>query len=362
MFDFFKSITSPSFLGVDIGTTSIKIVEVAKGKTRPELKNYGILESYGHLERINNAIQTSSLKIAETDTMQLLKALLDKSKFRSDEVIASIPSFSAFITLLEIPKMSETEIKSAMKYQIGQYIPLPVSEVAIDWLRVGQRQDEQGFVKEQILLISLPHETIRRYQNIFKNAGLKLIALEVESLSLIRSSAAEEQKPTIIADIGARSTNIVIIEQGNLKYNYQTDFAGANLTQVLSSGLGINIRRAENLKKEKGFLESENSEISTLMAPFMDAIINDIKRAKNKYEQNFGAKIEKIILAGGGAKFLGISRYFESQLSLPVVIADPFSRVSYPSSIEPLVRELGPSFSVAIGLGIREFIDKAQTL
>lgn len=360
MFNFFKQIAQPSFLGVDIGTTSIKIVEIAKGKTIPELKNYGILESYGHLERINNAIQTSSLKISEKDTIELIEALLEKSKFGSEEAIASIPSFAAFITLLEIPQMSEKEISSAMKYQIGQYIPLPVSEVAIDWLKVGQRQDDQGFVKDQILLISLPNEIIKKYQNIFKAVGLKLKAIEVESLSLIRAVAAGEQKPTIIADIGARSTNIAAIDSGNLKYNYQTDFAGANLTQVLSSGLGINIRRAENLKKEKGFLSSENSEISTLMTPFLDAILNEVKRAKNKYEQSFGVKIEKIILSGGGAKLLGIAKHFESRFDLPVEIPSPFSNISYSASIEPLVRELGTSFSVAVGLGIRQLVQSPE--
>ena len=345
-----------SYLGVDIGTSSIKIVEIAKGKTKPELKNYGILESYGHLERINNAIQTSSLKMSERDTSELLKNLLTHSKFSTTEVIVSIPSFSAFITLLEMPKMSGAEIAKTMQYQISQYIPMPISEVSIDWLKVGERQDDQGFVKDQILLISVPNEIINKYKNIFRTAGLKLKALEVEGLSLTRAIASDDKTPTLVIDIGARSTNIIVVDQGALKYNYQADFSGANLTQVLASGLGINIRRAEQLKKEKGLLEGGGSEISTLMIPLLDAILNEARRARNKYEQSFSNKIGKIILAGGGAKLLGIDKYIESQFNVPVIICNPFSKVSYPPSIEPLIRELGPAFAVAIGLGIREFV------
>jgi type IV pilus assembly protein PilM len=92
------------------------------------------------------------------------------------------------------------------------------------------------------------------------------------------------------------------------------------------------------------------------MMPFLDAIINEIKRVNSKYEQNFNSKIQKIILSGGGAKLLGIDNYFSSQFNLPVSTINPFLKVNYPQSIEPLIRDLGPSFSVAIGLGIKEFI------
>jgi len=356
MFNLSKLIGTQSYLGIDIGTTSIKAVEISKGKIKPELRNYGILESYGHLERINSSIQTSSLKISENDTAELLKVLLKNAKFKTTEVIASIPSFAAFVTLLEIPKMSETEITASMKFQLSQYIPLPISEVSIDWIKVGERQDEQGFLKEQILLISVPNEIIKKYTAIFKLAGLRLRALEVESLSLLRAAELENELTTMIIDIGARSTNIAVAERNALKYNYQTDFAATNLTQVLANGLGINNKRAEKIKKEKGLMDSSGAEISTLMTPFIDAILGEVRRVNGKYEQNFKGKINKIILSGGGSKLLGLDGYFSSQLNLPVSIINPFLKVNYPQSIEPLVRDLGPSFSVAIGLGIKEFI------
>ena len=345
-----------SYLGVDIGTASIKIVEIAKGDPKPRLINYGILESAGHLERVNNAIQTSSLKIVDKDVAELLKMIVKKSKFRSKDVIASIPSFSVFITLLEFPKMPKEEMVNAMTYQVKQYIPIPITEVTFDWFAVGERQDDQGFFKEQILLISVPNEVINKYKNIFKLAGLNLKALEVESLSLIRSLVAGDPTTTIIADIGARSTNIAVADQNALKFNQQIDFSGTALTQSLSSGLGINIKRAEELKKERGLLGTgDEFDLSTLMTPYLDVIINEIKRTKDSYEQKTEAKVERVILAGQGSKLLGIEKYFENQLNLPTAIGNPLLRVGYSEEVGPLFKEIAPGFAVAIGLGIREF-------
>ena len=358
MLIFFRGLLGKkSYLGVDIGTTSIKMVEISKGRIQPKLQNYGILESYGHLERLNDAIQTSSLKLAERQTAELLKLLLKKIKIKTFDAIASIPAFSTFITILEIPEMSEIDAAKAVPFQIRQHIPLPTSEVAIEWLKVGKKEDEKGFSKQEILVISVPNEQIRRYQNVFKLAGLKLKALEVETLGLIRALIANDPTPTLIVDIGARSTNIAVAEGGFLKHNYQTDFAGGSLTQAIASGLNINIRRAEELKKQRGLLAAGGEyELSTLTLPFLDAIINEAKRAGANYEKSQGVKVERVILTGGGANLLGIEKYFEEQINLPTVIGNPFSKVKYPPRIEPIVKELGPSFSVAIGLGIKEFV------
>ncbi len=345
-----------SYLGVDIGTTSIKMVEILKGRRQPKLQNYGILESYGHLERLNDAIQTSSLKIMEKETANLLRLLLDKLKIKTRQAIASIPAFSTFVSLIEMPTMSEADTAKTVSFQIRQYIPLPASEVAIEWIKVGEKQDENGFTKQQIVIISVPNEQIRKYQNIFKLAGLKLKALEMESLSLIRALIGNDPTPTLIVDIGSRSTNIAAVDQGSLKYNYQTDFAGGSLTQAIAAGININIRRAEELKKQRGLLGAGGEyELSTLTLPFLDAIINEVKRARVSYEKSQERKIERVILAGGGANLLGIDKYFEEQINLPIIIGNPFSKIEYPSRIEPVVKELGPSFGVAIGLGIKEF-------
>ncbi|MDP2598649.1 MAG: type IV pilus assembly protein PilM [Candidatus Liptonbacteria bacterium] len=360
LFNFFKQSVSPSYLGVDIGTTSIKAVEVRSGKKRiAEVVNYGFLESSGYLARANQVLQTSSIKIFEKEALELLQVVLREMKPRATDVIASIPTFSAFLTVLDFPAMGPADLAKAMTYQARQYVPLPISEVAIDWMKVGESKDEKGFVHQQILLISVPQEQIKKYQRMFKLAGLNLKALEIESLSLARIFGGTDPTPTIVVDIGSRSTNIAFLEKGQLKFNAQSDFAGASLTQALAASLGINSLRAEELKKERGIVGTgPNYELSTIMLPFLDAIISEVKKARYKYISQFpeAPKLERAILAGGGANLLGIEKYFEREMEIKVVRAAPFTLFEYQPDIEPLVNELNPLMGVALGLALKEFI------
>lgn len=348
---------SKSFLGVDIGTTSIKIAEIINSGKKPKLRNYGWLETYGYLERLNDAIQTSSLRILEKDASKLVRFLVSQIKPKTNNVVASLPSFAAFITLLELPMMPAEDTAKAIVFQARQYIPLPVSEITLDWLKVGEREDEDGVKKQQILLTSVPNERIRSCQSIFKAAGLKLVALELESFSLARALVGNDPTPTILADIGGRSTNIAVIDKGFWKYNGRTDFAGGSLTQAIASSVNIDVKRAEELKKRIGLLGAGGEyELSTLLFPYLDVIIDEVRRVREFYEKEYGGKIERIILAGGGANLLGIENRFTEQLGLSTVKGMPFNKISYPPQLEAIANDLSPSLAVAIGLGIREFV------
>ncbi len=359
IFNFLGGKLSSSCLGVDIGTTSIKVVEAEQGKERPKIVNYGILESSGYLARANQVLQTSNLKIFEKEVVELLRVLLAQVRPHATDVVASIPTFTAFMTILDFPEMSAADLNKAITFQVRQYVPLPLSEVAIDWIKVGESKDERGFVHQQILLISVPQEQIKKYQRMFKLAGLNLKALEIESLSIARIFGGTDPTPTMVIDIGSRSTNIAFLEKGQLKFNSQSDLAGATLTQSLSTSLGINPLRAEELKKERGIVGTgPNYELSTIMLPFLDGILNEVKKAQYKYATQFPdtPKIERVMLSGGGANLLGIEKYTEREMGVPVVKAAPFARFEYQSAIEPLVPELNPVMSVALGLALREFI------
>jgi len=357
-FNFLKSLSGRAeYLGVDIGTTSVKIVELMETGGHPALRNYGILESYGHLERLNNAIQTSNLKMLDTETAELLRVLLKNLKTKTKNAIASLPPFLSFTALLDIPVMPPAEMARAMQYQARQFVPLPITEVTIDWMTVGEREDEKGAKFQQVFLVSVPNEHIRKYQKIFTLAGLNLKALEVEGVSLARLLTTGDPTESLIVDIGSRSTSISVAAGGSLKYSVQTDIAGGSLTQTISGGLGINIQRAEELKKRLGILgRGGEYELSSLMLPYLDVILGEVKRVKETYEKTYKNVIERVIITGGGANLLGIEKYMEQQFNLPIVKAAPFKKIEYPSHLEPIIEEVGTTFSVALGLGIRQFI------
>jgi type IV pilus assembly protein PilM len=261
------------------------------------------------------------------------------------------------MTMVDFPAMEAKDIEKALVYQAKQYVPMPLSEVALDWMKVGDYQDEKGFAHQKILLISVPQEQIKKYQHMFTAAGLRLHALEIEPLSIARVFAGDPT-PTIIVDIGSRSTDILFMEKGILAWSAQSDIAAASLTQALATSLGINPMRAEGLKKERGILGTgPNYELSTIMMPFLDAIVNEVKKSTYTYRQQFptAAEAERVILVGGGANLSGIEKYFEKEFNIPVVKATPFSRFEYPDAITPFIPELGVQMTVALGLGLKQF-------
>lgn len=332
------------------------MLELGNSKGKPTLKNYATLETSGHLERLNDAIQTSGLKIIDKETASLLQALFHEMKTGNKLAIASLPAFSAFTALLDLPIMPAGEVSKTMQYQARNFVPLPLTEVTIDWVMVKEFVDEKGVKKQRLFLTAVPNEQIKRYQNIFRLAGLNLQVLELETLSLARILTANDPTTTLIIDIGARSTAIAVASRGLLKYNSQTDFAGGFLTQAIANGLGINIRRAEELKKRRGLLGTGGEyEVSTLIIPYLDVILGEARRVKNLYEKHYQEGIERIILAGGGANLLGLPKYVADEFKLPALKASSFDKVSYPPSTAPLVGSLGASLSVSLGLGMRQF-------
>lgn len=357
-FSSLKRAISPSYLGVDIGTTAIKAVEVRKGEQLPAVVNYAAIESRSHLLRPSSVIQTSNLKMFDSQVADLLRTLIQKMKPQTKNVVASLSTFNAFTTIIDFPEMEPEELSKAISYQARQYIPVPISEVAVDWIKVGEYQDAKGFKHQHILLISVPNEQIARFKNIFASVGLTLAALEIETLSLVRSAIDGDQSSTLLIDIGSRSTNIIFADKGQLLFSAQSDFAGTTLTQALAQSLSINPMRAEELKRERGIIaEGPSREIATIMLPMLDAIVSEVRKAMFTYESRFAQppKIERVLLAGGGANLAGLEKYMSGVFNVPAKKIEPFVRFEYPQALQPILPELNPTFGVALGLALRQF-------
>jgi len=345
-----------SYLSVDIGTVAIKIVEIGAREGKISVTNYGIIESSDYLERVNGVIQTSSLGIADSDAVRMLKVLVAQMGTKTKEVVATIPSFTVFASSLDLPVMSAEEAAQAIPWQARSLIPLPMSAITIDWMPIGQFNDRSGAKMQKIFMIAIPNEQINAHRSIYKKAGLHLKILEVEGLSLARALTRGTQEDVLILDIGAFTSTIAVAGQGLLKYLSHTDFASNSLTQSLAKGLGISPKRAEMLKKQKGLTGMTGEYgLSTIMMPFIDAILNEASKAKNIFEKG-GGKISKIILSGGGGCMGGLTDYVDRQLSIPTERANPWETVSYLPQFTPLFQFVAPRLTIAVGAGIKRFI------
>jgi len=344
---------SKSGLGIDIGTTSIKVVELAHRSGVAKLESYGILENYAHLERINEAIQTSNFKIVEKTTAQYLSNLLKQSKIKSREANVSLPSFYTYMNLIELPILGKKEIEKAIYYQAKQYVPVSFSEIILDWQIVKQTD-----TRIYVLLSAVPKDIIERYTTIGRLAGVKIKTMELEIVSQVRSLLKNEKGLVAVVDVGGRATSICIVDEGIPQIMRTIDTAGGDLTQVVATGLAIAPMRAEEIKRLYGLVPPRGQEdVSKIMMPLLDVIKQEVLREISNYNKKTNRIVEKIYLTGGIANLPGIIDDFMRDLRVQVIKGDPFvlKTVEYDKKMEPIVKEIGTSLSCACGLAMRAF-------
>jgi type IV pilus assembly protein PilM len=344
-----------SFLGIDIGTSSIKVVQLKKGGDKFELETYGEISTVGYVERLNESFQSTSLKTIEAVTREMVKLILSKSNVDAKNTVMAVPIFSSFTSVIEMPEMNEKELAQAVEFEARKYIPIPASEVELDWKII-----ENGKGTKRILLIAVPKEVINKYIRIADSLNLKINALELESFSFARSLMNGDASCACILDIGARTTSLTIVDKGMIQMSHGLDIAGAEMTRVLASSMGVAFKRAEDFKLTHGIdnPESKNGEekkdIQEALLTLIDEIMNESERMINEYQSKTGHKIEKIILNGGSARMEGLKEHIEQKLKIKTLIADPWSKIIYSPQLKKTLEEIGPQFSVAVGAAMRE--------
>jgi len=339
------------FLGLDIGTTAIKAAELHFSGGRFQLSSYSILTNYGHLERLNDAIQTSSFKISEQSVAGMVSTILKKSKIDVADVVMSVSNFSSYTTVLDFPYVSDKEISQAMPFQAKQHVPIPMSEVVLDHQVV---EEQSG--RLLILLIAVPKDLINRYIKIAKLCNLKIKAIELEAISMARILMAKDPNPSLILDIGGRITSLVVTDKSSVRMTGTIDIAGGDLTQLLSSGLSVSPMRAEEIKKAYGLKPPPGQEsITGLMTTVLDNIKLEAERMIAAYYRKSGRTINQIYVTGGSANLIGLLEYFSTNSNLKFIKGDLFELglVDYTPSLAPIIKDIGPSLTVACGLAVK---------
>lgn len=354
-----------SLLGIDIGTSSVKVAEIAGNAKEATLLSYGELRSYGYLTRLREPLQSSALTMLESDVAEMIRNILEVSGARSRRASVGIPLFSSFFTTLELPPMTQQELQEAIPYQAQQIVPIPVSEVILDWEIIGRIGGTQGGGQARekllVLLVAVPREVVDRYVRIAKLAAVELEALEVEAFSLVRAAFRGDQRTLALLDIGARSTNMLVAEEGTVRLSRSIDASGSELTSGVARSLGIGMGRAEAMKIAYGIGDAASPDIRRLLTGVLETIVGELTKLVATYRRNYGKSVEALVLTGGSSTLPGLPTYLADRLSLPVSLASPFRGLHYPQELEPVLEEIGPSFTVAVGLALRHAIPSAAT-
>jgi len=354
-------------LGIDIGTASVKIVELSKESGRFKLENYCVFELES-VENIPNAVGQAAKSLNEKELDQNIawgiREALKKSKIDSREAVASIPSFSTFATVINMPFMDEKDIARALPFEARKYIPIPLDQVVMDWTIIDVADDSSGKIlnKEQtkktpsvdVFIVAVPRDEIERYKSIMKMAELNLRAFELENAALTRSLIGNDLGPFAIINIGGRSTSILIVQNGYERVSHNYEVGGFEITKSIARSLNVSLKRAEELKRSLGLKNANADMITEAMSSLVDLIAFETKKTIHNYEDAKKTKISQIILTGGLVNMPMFIDYFGRKLGMPISVGNPLARMLYEPRLESLKSELNATFSIAIGLAMRE--------
>jgi type IV pilus assembly protein PilM len=342
---------SRSVIGIDVGSSSLKVVQLRlDGQT-------AVLETYGELalgpyagNEVGQATNLPADKIAET-----LRDLLREASVTTNDAGISIPFSRSLLTLISLPKREDAEEQRTMvELEARKYIPVPVSEVQLDWFVLPEALPEgaKASDKMKVLVVAVHNDELKLLEGVVRGANLAASFYEIEIFSTIRSVVEEQVLPVLVLDIGASATKVYVVEHGVVAFSHNIPQGGQDVTRSIATAHGMPVAQAETLKKQHGF-SAVAYDRSTIEAVF-SRIFDESKRVMAQYETVNQKAISGIVLTGGGGVTKNLGTYAKDFFAVPVTVADPFKKVDAPAFMRPVLGEIGPEFAVAVGLALRK--------
>jgi len=349
-------------VGIDIGASSIKAVELRKKGGR------AILETYGELS-LGPYMDAPVGSIANLSTEVLTKAIQDVFKetgIKSQNVALSLPASSSLIFILELPGViTEDKIKDVVPLEARRYIPVPITEVSLDWWMIPRRDivmedEEEGktsFEKTEVLVVAVRNDMMEKYRQVFEATGMAGGFFEIEIFASMRASLGHNATTELILDFGASKTKIAVIENGIIKRFHIISKGSFEITSNIARALDIPLAKAEQTKKEFGLTGLQtglNRNVSEIAKLVTDYIISETSDVISTYERKSNRVISRVILTGGGSLLKGFMLSATETFRTEVVFSNPFSKAEASAFIGSVLESVAPPFSVAMGLALKK--------
>lgn len=362
-----------AFVGLDIGTSSLKVVELINRHRRIEVATYAEANLANPL-----IAPVGSSENAVRQVASVLGQMLEQANVSTDAVITALPSSIVFSTVLMLPNLAEKKMDEAVHFAARDVVPADLDDMFLGWSRVGSRPHMEGEKspssseeaasavspttssanqKIPVFITAAPRDVVDRYSQVMDLVGMELVALEVETFPLVRSLLTNEHDSALIVDIGDQATTYHLIDNGTAHISHTLDYGGANITTAIAAAVQMNDQEAHQVKIKHGLLPAASPAIHAAVEGASQKLIDEAMRLMTLYvDQTHNAAIAKTILIGGGAKLPGLADFWSKAVQHKVQIGNPWRGLSYPQELQKRVIELGPTYGVAIGLAQRGFL------
>jgi len=357
-----------SFIGIDIGTRDIKMAEVVPGPM-PQIA------AISRIATPSGALDDGAILLVDP-MVNAIKTMLEQSGNKTKKVVTMISGRNVIIRYIKLPKMSQKEVASTLKWEADKYIPLSSgTDMVVEHLILGNVEEETT-PQINVLLVGVPRKLVYQVYETFSKAGLELLAVEIEPLSLWRSIGTHvsiRQDSPIIRDesfigidIGAKASNLAIFQGEELNFSRYIPIAGDAITDSIARATGLEFNAAQVIKERDGelllgqALENASPDRLVLDQAIKDSIlplVGEIRRSVDFFRSQYKKGEPKaLIISGGTGKIKGLSSFLQGELGLPVFVGlqnIPIKEHLTNKKVNE-IKNLDPAYAVAVGLALRE--------
>ncbi len=336
-----------SSVGVDIGTYTLKLIELKKSGSK-----FSVVRAATIPNTIGRVLPSDPSEREKLIT--LLKSSFAEFHFPTTKVRVGLPEAMVSTKIVQMPPLSDAELASAIVWQAEQYIPIPASELQLEY-QVLYRPDKKSLSDQmRVLLVGVTKQTIDQFSTMLFESDLELSGMETNMLALYRLIASERGLPTtMVVHFGSSTTEMFVIHNGELAFVYAYPNGGTVLSRSLEKSLGLDPTQAEAYKRTYGLDGTQlEGKVREAMQPVFKIFVTEMQKALQYFSGSHqGAQVSRILLTGGSASLPNIIPSIAETLPMEITLYSPFANLNMEKGVEIQPLDM-PAYAVAIGLAM----------
>lgn len=343
-------------IGLDIGSSSIKLVELVESKNTYKLQNLGIAPLPP--EAIVDGALMDSVTI-----IGAIRELIANTKAKTKDVITSVSGHSVIVKKITLPLMSDSELEESIQWEAERYIPFDINEVNIDFQIFGSSSENPEVM--DVVLVAAKKDIINDYVSVIIESGLNPVIIDVDSFAIENMLSVnyemEKDETVAMANVGASITNINILKNNMTAFTRDIFKGGNQITEEIQRQLHIDYEEAEKIKVGSKIDATSQSIIQEVLKSASESLAIEIGNSIEFFQSTTTyEKISKLYLSGGGSKIKDFDIVLQQHIGIPVEIVNPFKKIEYSEKNFDLeyLREIGPMMAVGVGLATRKVGDR----
>jgi type IV pilus assembly protein PilM len=343
-------------IGIDIGSSSVKLVELSRGKDIYKLQSIGM--SPLPPEAIVDGALMDSVTIIDA-----IRALISSTKTKRKDVVTSVSGHSVIVKKITLPFMTVSELEESIQWEAERYIPFDINDVNIDFQIYGSSPENPELM--DVILVAAKKDIINDYVSVIMESGLNPVIIDIDSFALENMLAMnydiDKDETVAVANVGASITNINILKNNVSGFTRDIFKGGNQVTEEIQRQLHIDYEEAERIKVGTKGDAAAQPAVQNVLKAASESLAAEIGNSLDFFQSTTTyEKISKLYLGGGGSKIKGFDIILQQQIGIAVEVVNPFKRVEFSGKSFDLehLREIGPMMAVGVGLASRRVGDK----